>query len=129
MTTVPSELTRKLPSRVYLMSPLGDSTWKKPGPVMARSSSPAVLETTPSVKTFREETGNTPLPTSSPVGMAVVSVCAPPGQRMASYIRSAKSTCDSLNPVVLALARLLAMVSMRIVWASMPVAAVCIAFI
>ena len=96
---------------------------------MARDRSPAVGVMVPSVNILSVETGKTPLPICRPVGAEVAWVLPPPGRRMVVYISSAKSTWDFLKPVVSALARLLAMVSMRNVCASIPVAAVCIAFI
>ncbi len=66
----------------------------------------------------------TPLPTSMVLGVVTLGAVSRPASWSLRYIRSLKFTWLRLKPVVFMLARLLAVVSMIICWAFMPVAAV-----
>ena len=98
---------------------------KKPWPSMARSSGLFELIMSPGWKDLVVETVRTPRPTCNAEG------CPPPpaalggpDERMVSESRSSNSARLFLKPVVLVFARLWAITSIFVCWASIPVAAV-----
>src|SRR5215469_3567110 len=78
----------------------------------------------PSVNNFSLPTTRTPVPSIRPEGDNVCSVVCPPGWPLFWYIRSWNEARELLNAVVLALARLLEITSMRVCCASRPVLAI-----
>ena len=67
--------------------------------------------------------GRVPRPSCSPLGTMVCEPAAAPGCRSSDRAGPETAVRRALNPVVLALARLLAMLSMLICWAFMPLPA------
>jgi hypothetical protein len=89
---------------------------------MAMSRLRPVFSNWPGLKTRRVAPTRTPVPTSSPVGVLMPGATSVPGSSSFAYNRSWNSTWLRLKPVVLTLARLLAITSTNVSWAIMPVA-------
>src|SRR5574343_1967938 len=103
------------------MVPSGMVTWKQPSPCMATSSWLPDCCRLPCEKVRLVATVRTPRPICRPVGSVDCSVTEEPTWRRFWYIRSSKTACDFLKPLVDTLARLFEITSSCICWASMPV--------